>query len=167
MVEEVMVEVAHRAVHLLEGPLLVAAEPHRAQDSTTRKLVIEGVMPGVVIDVAPRAAGRAVNETPDTTRAQALAGAPDQPPNGMATEATPAAAADAQRQVRNQIRQTRIPPIRARKRTHRALRKAVRRVRGPAAGHGRLRGMGYVVDVRVPITAPLLWVRQPLPIIQP
>ncbi|KAL8794040.1 MAG: hypothetical protein Q9195_003340 [Heterodermia aff. obscurata] len=166
-IEVARIEVARRAGHLLEGPVLEVAETHRTRDSTTTQMMMtEEVIAVVVIDVVPLGVGRVLDQPLSAVRVQAIAGALGQPPGGTATVAIPAATADAKRQVRNQIRR-----IRAREKTHQAQKTiAATRMRTlghQPAGHDRLRGTAYVVDVRVPTAAPLLWAHPPLRLTQP
>ena len=161
--EEGGIEAAHRVGHLLEGPLLTAAETPRTRDSTTgRKMVTEEVTAVVVIAVVLGAIGKIPNEALSAVRAHALVGALVKPPSGTATVAITAAVADAQSQVQNQNRQTRAlkKTNQALKRTNQALKRtAATRVRVPAhqpAGHDRIRGMVYVVGVRMPMLVPLV-----------
>ena len=157
----------HRVGHPLEGPQLAAAETHEIQDSTaTRKMMTEEATVMAVTEVVPRAVGRILNETPGAMRTQAMVGA-----IGTATVVTPAAAEDAQIQNRNQNRnQNRQTRILTRKKNHQALKKAATRVKIPAeqpAGHDRIRGTVFVVDVREPILVPLVKALQPLRTTQP
>ena len=144
---------------LLEGTLLAAAEIRRVVIDVAIISVAEidvAVTNEVVVNEELRAVGKLPNETPSAVRAHVPVAVLGKAPNGAATAAT----GDAPSHLRNQSRRTRIPRIRVRKKVHLALKRtAATRVRVRAhlpADHDRVRGMAYVVDVRVPILVPLL-----------